>query len=283
MQEVLEQQHAANSQAHNQSMDSRSSTLEDVDWQRSSRGTMGHYHRALVAPGRGHLIPRRREQMVNPSDSSAPDHGGDHTDAFLFEEAAAAAWFRNSGYIRPDLTCREGPNENFARLDSSGTQSSDSAAVPQLDHERDVDLTRNELARMRWERLAMPSQFIETAGTHRDLARELDAGALPRPSRAPPPVSAVADAGAPGGSTQSANSPDVDTSLSSESGDDGSDDEEECTRSIDPPVSAGGDGDCGAKRKILEVSEEEGDDVSARMSSEVEPKRTSSSGYAIIL
>lgn len=251
MQDVLEQQRAANSQAHlNQTIgDSRSS---DVDWQKLSRGA--HYPAAPAPSSRENSIRRpRREQVIDNSagdrSSEAPDES--QTEALLNEEAAT--WYHNGSY----LACGEGLSENFARLDSSGTHSSDSAsaAVPH------VDVTR-------WERPGMPSsQFAESE------AREMDAGALPRQYRAPPPMGA--DAGAPSGSTQSPN-------LSSETDGEDDDDDDDDTRSIDPLGSVGGDGDCNGKRKTPEVSGEEGDD-SARVSSEAELKRTSSSGYAIFV
>ena len=246
--EELEQQRVA-SQRHNQS---------DVG-DASRAPTMNHHPLLPPEASRGSNSVQRRaaREQVNANsgaNSSSEFNGVEQTEAnFLYEEAAAA-WFRSGGYLR-GLDLAQGPDENFAQLDSSGTHSSDSTSV-------DVRNVDGE-ARMRsWER-AMASQYVAAAGTW-----DMDHGALPRPSRAPP----SSDAGAPGGSN-SVGTP-SNTSLSSGSGGVDSDDEE-CAR-IDRPGSASGDGTTSSgKRKSPEPLGEEGHDP-ARTSSEAELKRTAS-------
>ncbi|KAG0618036.1 hypothetical protein M758_4G034600 [Ceratodon purpureus] len=257
--EELEQQRVV-SQAHNQNVGA------------SSRApTMSPHSFQPPAPSRSSILVQRRaarEQANNPDGANSQEENGvsEQSEANFMYEEGFAAWYRSGGYLRgPDLAAPiHGPQaalfESLARLD---TQSSDSTSgVSQFDG-RNVDGE----ARMRsWER-GMTSQYVASAGT-----REMQDGTLPWPSRAPP----TSEAGAPGGSTRSANSVDTpsNTSLSSGSGGDDSDDEE-CTR-IDPPGSASGNGNSSGKRKSPEQSGEEGND-SARTSSEAELKKTASS------
>ena len=226
--------------------------LEELEQQRiasqrvgvSSRAPNSNYQHLPAGPSRGSNSMNQRRgaggEQVNNPDNSSPQNGVEEAEAFLNEEAIAA-WHRMAA---PQL--EQGLYDNLPRLDSSGMQSSDSASAVDGD------------ARMRWER-AVASQYLAASGTG-----EMD-GALPRPSRSP-------DAGAPGGSTRSANSVGTpNTSLSSGSGGDDSDNEE-CTR-IDPPGSVIDDCNSSGKRKSPEPSGEEGKDDSARTSSEAELKK----------
>lgn len=253
--EELEQQKIAASQAQHMTASAA------VDEGHRSRDAIGQ-----LPPVPGDNLNQHRLDQLYPFASSSAEHGVVSSDALLYE-GGAAQWYRSGGYFGPESYLPRGGEafyRNFAPMESSGTQSSDSASgIPQFDG-RNLKSCSNgrDEARIGWDQ-SIASQFARSSETHpeSDVNR-----AIPLPTQASLPSVAGNANTEPGASTRSENSMGTpNTSLSSGPSDES--DYEECTRNVEPPGT-----DNSGKRKIREPPGEEGDD-SAR-TSEVELKKT---------